>query len=191
MNKIMEYLVFFVLLAIISLAVGVFLSSGPKDSSETNKTSIGYLPNLEYSRKITLGLSKLNFPEITSASGMDKSELPQELQPFVFGKLINQTYQRIQYSDGKNGYLIEYALNASDYKNEGSLSALYWLSNEYKNIAKNIAKSYGWNTAYNSSRTDLFALVELENPKYNIRIEQSLDEDTKKIINVAIMVLAK
>ena len=159
MGKILNYVALFVLLLILSLAVG-YLLPRHKVTTETNKPS-GYIPSLQYSKRIVLRESKLNFSEITSTSVIDKSELPQELQLFVVRKLINQTYQRIQYSDGKNGYLIEYTINALDYKKEGNLSALYWLSKEYIDLAK----AARWNTAF-LSRTNLFALVELENSNY-------------------------
>ncbi len=181
MNKISKYLVFFVLVAVVLIAAACTLNSKTKD-----KSKIGYLPNLEYSKNVALSQSTFNFSEIKYSSEIVKSELPQELQVFVLNDSINQSFKKIEYSDSKNGYLIEYILNTSDYKQEGNLSALYWLNKKYIDLAKVLHSG-----TTHTSRTNLFALLELENSNYRIRIEQSLDQNTKENIKIEMIVLAK
>ncbi len=187
MGKIFNYVIFFILLAIV-LAVGITWyssSRGPKDSTETSKPSVESLPNTRF-WKIPARQSKLNFSEITAASDIGKNDLPQELQPFVLNKSLNQIYQKIRYSDGKNGYLVKYSLNASYYKRESNLSSFYWLSQEYTDLAK----ASGWKTIF-ISRTNVLALVELENSNYKMRLEQSPDTDNKEYISIFIVISSK
>jgi hypothetical protein len=172
-KSIIIFIVIFIILAISFLGFRYkwFLFWQAKKSSNNPPQNFSF----DAMKKVVIDKSNIKSLQIQNDLEIKKSDLPEELSNFINQDSQNLVIKRVFYENNVSGFNIQYSL---------SNISLMDLNSQFLNLA-NKSK---WELLFNK-RTNLFALTEIENLKYKVKINQSVKENN--IIIVEIEIIAK
>lgn len=157
------------------LVFGLIKISGWPLSFTPEPSPFPSAPSLEDMQRVVVGKSVLKFPAVTNKQEISRSLLPQELARFIKSEAENLIVRKVVYENKAKGFEIQYAL---------SRISLMDLDSEFGRTPS----ANGWQLLM-GQRSNLFALREIENSKYQMKISQSVEENN--VIAVSIEILSK
>ncbi len=163
-----------VLIILVALVVFlVFTVSFQNRTSTTTTTQT--TPSLELTKSILLKKIKLHFPEAQLFTTISKAAVPNNLLPLILQDATNTLYQKILYSDQRQGYYFVYHVQRDIASTDTGFLEL--LRGE-KNLK--ILKAI---------RANLLGVIEAENNDYQFQILESFQQNQST--NIEIQVLKK
>ncbi|MBX4211725.1 MAG: hypothetical protein KW806_02980 [Candidatus Yanofskybacteria bacterium] len=129
--------------------------------------------NLETVKAILLKDAKIKVPEIKIPHYIALSEFPQDLKIFLLSDAENLSVHKIDYADGKTGYLAEYEIKSSPTVVNQNLSLQRQNNPEWVLVG--------------GSRADIFGFFESENKNYRVHIEESQLNKTSAYVVVYVL----
>lgn len=178
-NKSKSVLVLVIVIVLISFIVFYNLKiKAPKSNSIPTQiplASVTSTPSLEVVRNTLLANAKIKFPNVTSSSVISINQLPKELSVFLLDNSTNVSLKTVKYANGAKGYQVEYITN------------LPWQdsNNKFVSLAYPLDRS-SWRIL-SGSLAELFAFVEMENNHYQVRVDQTFNNNRDALISIQII----
>lgn len=138
-----------------------------------------YTPTLEGTKSYLLSKAVLKFPEVKGTQTISLSQFPEELAPFITSnyEVSDLVIKRITYVNNAKGFQVTYSVTGP------ALKDLY--SSFHKSIMDIKLK---WELI-RGERANLYAIMEIRNPSYNLRAALGFKTDTTS--DVVLDIIAK
>lgn len=147
---------------IVALAVSLFGYFG-FSRNNSRPTATPSVPaassSLEDEKSSFLKRSQINFPSVSSSSAATTDELSADLKIFLLREGMNQRIKKLNYTDGRNGFQIDYTL-------------ILPLFDSHSQFGLVLRQNKSWQGIF-GIRGNLFALTEVENQSYQAGIQQN------------------
>ena len=158
MGKAVDILLVVLLIAVVSIGVGMFL---PR--SKDNKNVSQFVETKEAVFKF----SKLNIPNLSMEQQISIDNLPYDLKFLIQEKSADLKLKEATFESGKKGYVIEFQMPFT----------LGYTDDLYRSL---IVRN-GWQLVA-AAHADIYNFIEAHSLKYDIRIEgQKIDESNTKL----------
>jgi len=160
---------------IIVLSVGViFWPRTPQNNPVENKISFPSDSDIAKARNAINTSSKITIPEIKSMAEISLAKIPADLKFLTpTSAEIQAQAGSIQFSNSKKGYYLFYVDDKE-------------LADTYLYLQNLVNNTTGWQIL-SGARANEAALIEAENSKYSIRINQTVLPDKKNLVYVQIL----
>lgn len=166
--------------AVVVLLFGLVISflyvrRQPAQPSPSPSSSAEITPTLEVVKSVLLGKALIKFPDTASSLAISINQLPKDLNVFLFDNSTNLSVKTVKYTDGAKGYQIEYTAN------------LPWrdINNKFINLANPSGRS-SWSLVA-GRLAELFGFVEMENNQYQVRVDQSFNNNQSTLVLIQII----
>lgn len=168
--------VYYILIAAALVLAGVlvyyfFFRTPPPKVIDFSQPSIVALDAV---RTTLIAKAKFSFPAVISSTVIASAgNLPQQLSVFIPADYADASFNAVNYTNGKKGYLINYLVNQK-------------MADFFRAQEQPFSYSQDWQIK-TSSRAQIFGLMELENTAFQVRIEHSLTTDNKDQVVVRVL----
>lgn len=142
--------------AMLILAAGLMVSffyvrnnSKRPGYSSSPSVSAEIIPSIEVVRSVLLAKAQIKFPNIISSSAISVSQLPKDLNTFLFNDAKDIKAKALYYDDKTKGYAIDYVLDTP------------WRDTHYRFLGLAYPADSALWKQLSARQTSLFSVVEL------------------------------